>query len=211
MSLYLFKDIKKNVHIPIFFVHIPKCAGTTVEILFEQLGFKTFLAPKDYMWLRGFLKQPPVHYDITLIENMFRLDIIYTFAIVRNPYSRILSDYKWAKTQTTQANFFQNMSFEEFCIHSIKEYSSDNTYLANHLMPQYKFISQNVNKIFKLEEGLEKAIEEVFVDIGLVLSDKLDLQKINATSEETIEINQNTKDLIYDFYELDFKTFGYKR
>ena len=97
MSLYLFKDINKNVHIPIFFVHIPKCAGTTVEVLFERLGFKTFLAPKDYMWLRDFLKQPPVHYDITLIENMFRLDIIYTFAIVRNPYSRILSDYKWAK------------------------------------------------------------------------------------------------------------------
>ena len=76
---------------------------------------------------------------------------------------------------------------------------------------QYKFISQNVNKIFKLEEGLEKAIEEVFTDVGLVLSDKLNLQKINATSEETIEINQNTKNLIYDFYEEDFKTFGYSK
>jgi len=142
---------------------------------------------------------------------MFRLDVIYSFAIVRNPYDRILSDYKWAKTKTNNTQFFQKMSFEEFCVHCFKEYSNNNGYLANHITPQHQFVSKNVNKVFKLESGLEEAIEEVFTDIGVQLNNKLVLKKLNATTDEAIQVNQKTKDSIYEFYEDDFKIFGYEK
>ena len=211
MPLYTISDSATNTKVAFYFIHIPKCGGTTIETLFEQLKFDTFLAPKDYRAVRKYLKLPPAHYDIALVENLFRLDAIYSFAMVRNPYDRILSDYKWAKTKTNDKQFFQKMSFEEFCVHCFKEYSNNSGYLANHITPQNQFVSKNVNKVFKLERGLEVAIEKVFTDIGVRLSKKLVLKKINATKDEAIQVNQKTKDAIYEFYEEDFKMFGYKK
>ena len=53
MPLYIFNDTDKNIQIPIYFVHIPKCAGTTVEFLFEKkLNLETFLGPNDYIKFR---------------------------------------------------------------------------------------------------------------------------------------------------------------
>ena len=65
--------------------------------------------------------------------------------------------------------------------------------------------------MFKLERGLEVAIEEVFSDIGVQLNTKLVLKKLNATTDEAIQVNQKTKDSIYEFYEEDFKIFGYEK
>ena len=97
--------------------------------------------------------------------------------MVRNPYERILSDYKSAKINTKNNQFFRKMSFEEFCVHCFKKYLVNSGYLANHIKPQNQFISKNVNKVFKLERGLEVAIEEVFTDIGVRLNNKLVLKK----------------------------------
>ena len=211
MPLYTISNSATNTEVAFYFIHIPKCGGTTIETLFEQLKFNTFLAPKDYRAVRKYLKLPPAHFDLSLIENMFRLDAIYSFAMVRNPYDRILSDYKWAKTKTNNTQFFQKMSFEEFCVHCFKEYSNNSGYLANHITSQHQFVSKNVNKVFKLERGLEEAIEEVFTDIGVQLNNKLVLKKLNATTDEAIQVNQKTKDSIYEFYEEDFKIFGYEK
>ena len=98
-----------------FFIHIPKCGGTTLEYFFENVGFKSFLAPKDYRDVRGFLKVPPAHFDMTILEKLFRMDSMYSFAAVRCPYRRMLSDFKWAKTKTNNTAYFENMSFDEFC------------------------------------------------------------------------------------------------
>ena len=211
MPLYVFKDQAKEIEIPIFFIHIPKCGGTTIKAFFDHLICDAFLVPKQYKGVQKYLKIPPAHYGITLLEKLFVLDRIYSFAIVRNPYDRMLSDYRWAKTNTVNPEMFQNMSFEEFCIYCTEQYLLDSTYLDNHVTPQHMFISHNVNKVFKFEDGLESAMREVFVDNRLELSSKLLLPKLNVSSGENLVLNQKTKDLIYEFYVEDFKTFGYER
>tara|TARA_S200000501_G_scaffold278970_1_gene262895 strand:- start:778 stop:1413 length:636 start_codon:yes stop_codon:yes gene_type:complete len=211
MPLYTLNDDAGNLKRAFYFIHIPKCAGTTIENLFEQIKFNTFLAPKDYRAIRQCLKIPPTHFDISLVENIFPLDKLYTFAIVRNPYDRLVSDYNWAITKPNNALFYQKMSFEEFCIHSFVEYSKDGNARDNHIRPQHHFISNNVNKVFKLEDGLDEEIGEVFEDIGVQITKKIVLNKLNASTRPVFEINQTTKDLIYDFYKEDFKTFGYEK
>lgn len=211
MPLYVFKNKAENIEIPIFFIHIAKCGGTTIKGFFEHLKMDSFLAPKEYYEVKKYLKLPPAHYGITLLESLFLLDKIYTFTLVRNPYERMLSDYKWAKTKNFYNKKFQNMSFEEFCTDCIKQYSIDNNYLDNHITPQHMFISPNVNKVFKFEDGLETAIQQVFLDVGLQLSEKLFLPKLNASGVESLFFSQKAKDLIYEFYAEDFKTFGYQR
>jgi hypothetical protein len=213
MPLYTIKNVEKNLEVAFYFIHIPKCAGTTVETLFEQLKFHTFLSLQEMRDrdLRKYLKLPPAHYDISLLEKIFHLDKIYSFAIVRNPYDRILSDYKWAKTKTNNTQFFSQMNFEEFCNYCFNNYAIDSAFLGNHVKPQHKFVSKNVNKVFKLENGLETAIEEVFTDIGINLNEKLVLNKLNSSEDEEINISQKAKDSIYEFYEEDFKMFGYEK
>lgn len=211
MPLYIYEDDKAKVRVPIFFIHIPKCGGTTLECFFGNVGFKSFLAPKDYRDVRGFLKVPPAHFDMTILEKLFRMDSMYSFAVVRCPYGRMLSDFKWAKTKTNNTAYFENMSFDEFCSDSFNKYMVDNNYLANHITPQSKYIGSNVNKIFHLEDGLETAIKEVFSDNNLKINGNLLLPKINQSNKEAIKIKSKTKDMIYDFYEEDFRNFGFKK
>tara|TARA_B110000977_G_scaffold143414_1_gene182130 strand:- start:431 stop:1066 length:636 start_codon:yes stop_codon:yes gene_type:complete len=211
MPLYLYEDSKNKVRVPIFFIHIPKCGGTTLEFFFNNLGFKSFLSPKDYRFVRQYLKVPPAHFDMSILEQFFQMDNIYSFAIIRCPYERMLSDFRWAKSKTNNTSYFEKMSFEEFCLDSINKYQKDETYLANHITPQHKFISSNVNKVFKLENGLELAIREVFADVGLVLNGNLSLPKMNQTSKDDMQISSKAKSLIYKFYEEDFKVFGYEK
>ena len=137
----------------------------------------------------------------------------------------MLSDYKWAKTKkkrddsnnkwakekTEREEFFSKLSFEEFCTYCITNYRSNNNFLFNHVLPQHKFISSSVNRVFRLEDGLENAINKVFLDVGLKLSNNITLPKINASVYEEIEINKYTKDLIYNFYKEDFVKFNYER
>ena len=76
MPLYTISNSATNTELAFYFTHILKCGGTTIETLFEQLKFDTFLVPKDYRAVRKYLKLPTAHFDIFLIENMFRLDTI---------------------------------------------------------------------------------------------------------------------------------------
>ena len=70
MPLYTISNGATNTEVAFYFIHIPKCGGTTIETLFEQLKFNTFLAPKDYRAVRKYLKLPPAHFDLSLIENI---------------------------------------------------------------------------------------------------------------------------------------------
>ncbi len=211
MPLYIIKGKNTKVRVPIFFIHIPKCGGTTIEQFFENAGFNSFLAPRDYNRVREFLKVPPAHFDDKILNQLFFMDNLYSFAVVRCPYSRIVSEYKWVKTKTKAASFFEKMSFNEFCSDSFERYKKDNNYLANHIMPQSKYLDSNVDKIFHLEDGLEVAIKQVFSDNNLRINDDLLLPKINQGVEEDIEIKTSTKNMIYNFYEEDFKNFGYTK
>jgi len=211
MPLYIYNDKKAKRSVAVYFIHIPKCAGTTLEKMFASLGFQSFLAPEDYLFARQYLKVPPTHFDIETIEKIFDLNKLYSFSIVRNPYNRILSDYKWAKEKSNRTEYFKAMSFDEFCSNSFEEYKIDQTYLASHIKPQHKFISNNVKKVFKLEDGLETAIQQVFADLGIVISGNILLPRLNATNENPIEISNYTRELIYDFYKEDFEMLGYEK
>ena len=103
------------------------------------------------------------------------------------------------------------MSFEEFCVYCIEQYQINNAYLDNHISPQHTFVSPNVNKIFKFEDGLDSALAEVFADIGLKLSGELRLPKLNSSVKDNSVLCKKTKSLIYEFYAEDFERFGYEK
>src|SRR6056300_1034263 len=75
----------------ILFKHIPKTAGSSVETAFEKSGWKMSLWQRTY-------KAPPCcaqhwHHDICVKNDVYKQNINYEFTIVRNPYTRLFSEY----------------------------------------------------------------------------------------------------------------------
>ena len=218
MPIYHWQNSETQKKIVFLFIHIPKTGGSTLAFFFKQLGFRSFGAPKEYFFVRDYLKCPPSHFDMKIIEQLFKLEAIYSFAITRDPLKRLFSDYKWAQTKSKNIDKFMKMSFEDFVNDSFEKYSLNEYYLANHIKPQHHFISDKVTRVFKLEDGLENAIKTVFNDLQIkLINDKnknaeMNLPYLNKSQpySKDLEINDNTIKMIKDFYKEDYTKFGYK-
>ncbi len=217
MPIYQLNDKNNNKKVTFFHVHIPKTGGTMLEGFFSSLGLRSFGAGPEYMFVRPYLKSPPNHYDMNILEQLFFLDYLYAFAIVREPLKRMFSQYQWARSdKCSGSERFLKMTFEDFAIDSFERYSSDEYYMANYIKPQHYFISDKVNRIFKVEDGLENAIEIAFKEIGL----KLQFQNENSCLKFPYAnkskpynddlVNAKTKKMIKEFYKEDYQKFGYK-
>tara|TARA_B100000965_G_scaffold400805_1_gene423372 strand:+ start:222 stop:878 length:657 start_codon:yes stop_codon:yes gene_type:complete len=217
MPIYQLQDTKNKEQVSFFHIHIPKTGGTMLENFFSSIGLRSFGAGHEYMFVRHYLKSPPNHYDMKILEQLFFFDKIYSFAITRDPLKRCYSQYQWARSnKCTHSDLFLEMTFEDFVVDSFEKYSSNEYYMANYIKPQHHFISDKVNRIFKVEDGLEKAIKEVFNDLKIRMRFKNEKEDfkfpyINKSKPYNKDIvNENVIKMIKEFYKEDYEKFGYK-
>lgn len=210
----------------LIFVHIPKNGGTSIEKSLnlehlENLYSKTpikysgmsidksrFTSNKelDDMWYRT-----PQHLTAEQIRKLY--PIVFnnpeykSFAIVRNPYDRLVSEWAYIQSHAvTLSKDFKNMSFDEFAYSVFLLPSFTRTLLFDsHLDTQKSYIVDNngntiVNNVFRFEE-----IHECF-------------NWLNIPSAKCMESNHRSyheyynKDLqkfVYDIYKEDFEHFKY--
>ena len=128
----------------------------------------------------------------------------FSFAVVRNPFNRIISEY-----------FYINKSFEGKPINNFNE-NQFNTWLdtnlikfdIDHKLPQSSFLDVPVDMVLKLEN-----IDEDFKKLNKVLGTNF---KMDHTNKSTVNKNKiveslskDTKDKIYNIFKKDFENFGY--
>lgn len=191
------------------FIHIPKTGGVTVERLFG-------LQKKESLWsdsgnmgegrsviING-ISYAPQHFTWDIIEEKipkFYKDSI-KFAFVRNPYTRILSEYFWL----TKNKSFNPKNFDVWVKKFLSKIDND------HKITQTKFVPKNIDFLGKTEtlnDDLNSFIKKYklpFTHKGQVLNRTgLDKNKLikNLTSD-TIE-------LIREVYKDDFINFNYKQ
>ena len=94
MPLYQYR--KNDIEKTFLFIHVPKTGGTAVETFFRGIGLTGYFDPPTYMPVRPYLTVPPAHYDYAVLRRLFNLDELYSFAIVRDPVKRMISQYKWS-------------------------------------------------------------------------------------------------------------------
>jgi Sulfotransferase family len=101
---------------PFIFVHIPKCAGTSIEKAFIPIiiGQKDFgnlsEAQRSKYWLPG--KKGLQHSKLKKYANIFDLSKFFKFAIVRNPWDRAVSQIQYLRSKTGES-VFSGRSFKE--------------------------------------------------------------------------------------------------
>ncbi len=209
----------------LLFIHIPKTGGTSIEHFFgmtrpENFHFARwdrdqhdFVNKHKHLNDSHRLYYEPQHYPVNVLKDIIKdYDEYFKFAFVRNPYTRLLSEYYWQKQQTLKYNYdFDPNDFHDWCLSFLADINS------SHKESQSGFIDDSIDFIGKYEffdhdfERLQSAIAAHKKEF--IASQNAVLPKINTTGidKEALiaRIFSETREAIYQTYKEDFIQFGY--
>lgn len=191
MPLYRIKDKL------VFFVHVPKTGGTSVEKALESVG-KVCLDKK----IEGF-PAPSQHFHAEIYNKLLPEDFYDRgFMIVRNPFTRLISEYrhKYSREKT------KNLDFDAWVKKSFSTYQSNSYVHQNHIRPQVEFISPSVD-IFKFEDGIQQCIDNITAYSGL--EQRIILTREKLFEKTPIPARRDTFRRVADFYRNDFRKLDY--
>lgn len=184
----------------VFFVHIPKTGGTTVETALKQAGAVEALKFKS--------KNP---YSKATLQHMhaevYRLAVDrsfhdWCFTVVRNPYARFASEYKM---KVVDAEDDTETSVADWAIQNFERFREFSYTRDNHIRPQVQFTSKRTT-VFRFEEGLDAPIAKACEVLGL---DVPEIPHAKKGSAGRPKVSERGIEAIRHFYRRDFKKFGY--
>lgn len=196
---------------PLNFIHITKNAGTTIEDIAKEKGILWGRFNDEYCKHVNTTKNisDPWHNYFPNLNKSIRSKYDW-FLVVRNPYDRVLSEFKY-HVKINGNKEFTIKTFNEFIQNKIKEVNNPNTNLSKyggHFAPQYKYLT-NEDTIHILKfENLNQEFNDLMKQYNIDL--KLD-EKHNVSNHKfTInDFNESTKNLIQEVYKKDFELFNY--
>jgi hypothetical protein len=170
------------------FFHIPKCGGTSIsEILPNKEKVKLIQHTHlDYTSTKFTFEK---NNELNFFNNSKK------FAIVRNPFDRVISLYCYIKQHTDHHlhNRLINHDFTQFCyfLRNVGDDSINSCY--EHLCDDNGFIDDSM-KIYKLEE-INNNIEEISDIIGEKINEIPHINKSDFFYKTTIESDLLIKDI----------------
>lgn len=213
------------------FVHIPKTAGSTIsESAYYQFGIcwgmfdpqlqRAEIAVENKNKQRLYAKKPPVsrwHMPPRLFQaycGSIKPYIKPKFCVVRNPYSRLVSEYEYEKSikKTTHTDI------NHFIKDTLAMYHSNNYIYDGHLIPQYEYANacEYVLKFENLAMEFDDLMKQFNISLRL---ENLQRRKTGRTKCMTnttnnvrtlqTQLNKESIKLINTFYQRDFIQFQY--
>ncbi len=214
------------------FIHIPKCAGTSIEKLLGHYDEYTGPGKQDHSTLRmhypgvpitklfnydnlthylsrvkrrvdkSYFKNPKNNYVVTKQE--FR--DYFKFTVVRNPFARAFSWYKNVISNRYKEDYHKYLNKDDF------EKFLERQAGKRHLTSQKDYIVNyngeiEMDYIVRFEE-LEDDFEYVAEKLGI--SDKLPHELRSKSLDHLDYYNLNSIEIIKDVYKDDLKMFKYE-
>lgn len=216
------------------FVHIPKSAGQSIEQFFvDRLGLdwdrdrEQLLLQANDDPARGTEKLAHLsaaEYVRDGYLDQAEFDTLYKFTFVRNPWTRILSEYRYR-------NYFAHRSFRDFVLNKLPRPGWDDQY--RHIMPQYDMLHDSrgtllVDFVGRFET-LQADFDRVCAKLDIEDSELPHRNKSDKKSRDTKRKVRNwlyfngensigrhsdfydadTRDAVADYYRKDIEAFGY--
>jgi len=217
------------------FVHIPKTGGQSVEQFFMDMMNLDWDRDRDALCLqanddpvRGTEKlahlsaSEYVSAGFVSAEDFSRF---FKFSFVRNPWSRILSEYRYR-------NYFHHRSFRDFVLNKLPKPGWDDRY--RHVMPQYDMLHDREGNLLVdfvgRFETLQQDFDRVCAQLGIAVSSLPHRNKSDKNSRDLKRRFRNflyrngenrcqdmadfyddeTREAVAEYYRKDVKTFGYE-
>jgi len=204
----------------IYFAHVPRCAGSSIEdylgARFGQLGFldRSFLSiPVAGRWNQC----SPQHIDVRSLMRLLPAALFDAiFAVVRHPVDRIVSVYRF---QRDIAGLIPaDTGFGDWLAELESQYEKDPFCYDNHAQPATNLIPERNAKIFRLEDGLAPVVDWLDELAGnqdgpreMVVSNtyaqRLDREQVPAGPAS--QITETERGIIEEIFAADYKRFGY--
>ncbi len=188
----------------VLFIHIPKTGGTSIENWLSNFGEMQFYQPG----IPTFMKCTPQHLtfnDLTVLFNDDFFDVC--FAVVRNPYERLMSEYLF-RTENQLKKFKRRVNFSDWLMLHLSKAKQNKHHFDNHLRPQTDFVNEEMN-IFKVEDGLEEVTKFLKNELKLKSTKKIpQLNKSKAKKQFIWSVEVRNE--VNRFYKNDFIQLQYE-
>ena len=204
------------------FIHIPKAAGSSVEKamgLDPQGHFKRYdQEGRCYQFLNAHHLTPQHALRLNLDDKKAYQNNT-TFAIVRNPYTRFVSDYQYMQEKGIINSDISLDAFIEVYAAIIKAEKEERfipSNYADHATSQSKFIyfddgTLAVKEILHFESLASdwKKLAEKYPEFEM--PKVLPHENQSRKGKTTITLTEAQKERVYAIYREDFKNFGYAK
>lgn len=196
IGLALNSPIRKGNKKDFVFIHINKTGGTSV-ISITGKAFRKHLSVKDVIKYAGQKKW----------------DKVYKFTVVRNPWAKVASQYKF-RTKTNKSKLGDKpLTFNEW-VNKVFVEKDKFYYGVRPLLyaPQVEWLKNrngkiDMNKILRFEN-----LNEGFKEVANIIGIESNLPHLNSTKKSNYQdfYDKETKKIIADWFKEDIETFGYK-
>lgn len=217
------------------YVHIPKTAGQSVEQFFMDLLGLDWEHDREALLLqsnddpaRGTEKLAHLsaseYVDCGYLPQQ-EFSAYFKFSFVRNPWSRILSEYRYR-------NYFHHLSFRDFVLNKLPRPGWDDQY--RHVMPQYDMLHDRqgnllvdfVGRFETLQQDFDKVCERLGIvdsrlphrnrsdkksrDLKRKIRNFLFMNGENRFQNMAEFYDDETREAVTEYYRQDIDTFGYE-
>lgn len=203
----------------VYFAHVPKCAGTAIEIyLTEAFGALAFRDTKfnAYPPRTRWTKSSPQHVDANTISTLFPPQFFdASFAVVRSPVARIVSAFRFQRDIEGLINV--NVTFAEWLTRVHLSQNRTPWQFDNHTRLMDDIVPQNA-RIFRLEDGLAAVVRYLESIAGYDCSLPQTIMPHNVLDKRLafegkkirpVIPTQDDIALINRYYRVDFERFHY--
>jgi len=208
-TMPVFRKNGKNI----LFIHVPKCGGSSVENAFRTAGFRAdYLDRKvGHDSLNHLRTCSPQHLHAAPLAQQLRIDRFeLVFMVVREPLARLRSEYVYV--QRAKKRVSRDASDVTAWVRKkLRAYEKNPFVLDNHLRPQSEF-SMPEAVVYRLEDGLDAVFADLndrfHVGVSPVERALHSEHEVGFSSSQ-VEIDDEVRSLVRDFYREDFVRFGY--
>ena len=194
------------------FLHIPKTAGSSIELVGAQNGIKW--GERDAGMLAR--NQPTCGKNVSIRHiplNCFKLGNPYkdfkVFAVVRNPIEKIISAYNFLNRGRNKERNSDNLNV--WIQEAFEKYKEDPHVHTNMILPQHKFIYYDdpdceVHHVLRFE-NIKEEFENLMKEYNrpLILSSERHRVFKSNTGLSRNDLHNDTMNLIKEFYKKDFE------
>ena len=206
----------------LFFVHIPKTGGTSVEEYLQRIGH-ICLAGKN---TQHYSKATPKHMERQTFEQFVPAEFYdHGFTIIRDPLQRMKSEFGHQRNQmagrsgaallarilprrrrqglgTRIARSLADGNFDAWVPAMFEGYQNDPYFRDNHIRPQADFVA-NGHEVFRFEGGLDQVLSWINERCG-VNEATAAVPHEKQSAGTAFSASEGTQNLVRQFYRPDY-------